>query len=766
MPSARGSRRPRHLPGFRRASQVMRLLGRAAPVPGAPPVTTFSALDAPVRVAFDPRAIPRVQAQSARDALFAEGFLHARERAFQMDMARRWSCGRLAELLGPAGLPFDRFTRQLGLAASASEAPDTWSEAVQRQADAYVAGVNAAFSTLPVPSEHRLLKVPLEPWTLRDTAAVAGQLAWLLNDVWQTRWAEHRLAQRPEVWAWLHPPGWPPVSTVIVPGTGSASSVAGAGGVGSNNWVVSGAHTVSGRPLLANDPHLPILFPSTWYAVHLDAPDLGVFGASIPGVPGVIIGQNRDIAWGVTNVNPDVQDLYRVVLDADGRHYQVDDHSYELDTRVESVGIRGREAVTVTCRRTRWGPVIAEDGAGAVVSLAWTGLSPSPVVPAVLDLNRAQDWATFNTALTEWTVPAQNFVYADRQGHIGYVMAGALPRRGERSPAPLVDGNTRRYAWDGFWSPASHPRVFDPPTGILVTANNPVVGDAAAVPVPGRFTLGDRARRIHERLAEPAPHAHSVDTFRAIQQDVHAERLVALSRRLAAHSALPPRLAPLLAQFDGRLTADAAAPTLLHLFCWSVVPPWVHEALNEPFFPAETPGAPGSHPYPERLWEVVGDRLVALVLFHWDTLDIATGIAQALATGTRALGPDPAAWAWGDARLIRAFHPLASAIRLAPVFARPRIRLGGDGSTVLQTPEIPDAVPWPRPVRITPSWRAVLDAGDPSGARSVLATGQSGHPLSPHYDDQVEAFVAGALFPIGPGMSVAGGFTLAPPGDA
>ena len=753
-------RRPRHLPGFRRASQVLRLLGRAAPVPDAPPSTSFAALDAPVRVAFDPRGVPRVEAQSARDALFAQGFLHARERAFQMDMARRWTAGRLAELLGPAGLPFDRFTRQLGLGASANEAPDTWPEAVRREADAYVAGVNAAFATLPVPSEHRLLKVTLEPWTIRDTAADAGQLAWLLNDVWQVRWAESRLAQRPEVWAWLHPPGWPPVPTVIVPGTGSAAMVAGAGGVGSNNWVVSGAHTASGRPLLANDPHLPILFPSTWYAVHLDAPDLGVFGVSIPGLPGVIIGQNRDLAWGVTNVNPDVQDLYRVVLEEDGRHYQVDGQPYELDTRVEAVAVRGGQTVPVTCRRTLWGPVMAEDDAGAVVSLAWTGLSPSPVVPAVLDLNRAHDWDTFKAALAQWTVPAQNFVYADRQGHIGYVMAGELPRRPERSPTPLVDGNTRRFAWDGFWPPARHPCMFDPPTGLIVTANNPVVGDEAAVPVPGRFTLGDRARRIHERLAETD--AHTLDTFRAIQQDVHAERLMALSRRLAQHPALPPRLAPLLAQWDGRLTPDAAAPTLLHLFCWSAVPPRVQEALNQPFFPGETPGAPGSHPYPERLWELVGDRLVALVLFHWDTLDIAAGLSAAVATATRALGPDPAAWAWGDARVIRAFHPLASAARLAPVFARPRMRLGGDALTVLQTPEIPDAVSWPRPVRITPSWRVVLDPGDSSAAWSVLATGQSGHPLSPHYDDQMDAFAGGALFPLGPGMVVAGGFTLAP----
>ena len=764
MRTPRRPRRPRHLPGFRRTSQILRLLGRMAPVPGEPPVTTFAELGGPVRVSFDPRAVPRVEGRSAADVLFAEGFLHARERAFQMDMSRRWTYGRLAELLGPAALPFDRLTRQLGLGAIAQATPDTWPEAVQRQVGAYVAGVNAAFSTLPTPTEHRLLKMPLEPWTLADTAAVAGQLAWILNDVWQVRWAAHRLAQHPDVWAWLHPPTWPPVSTVIVPGTGRASFSPGATGVGSNNWVVSGAHTVSGHALLANDPHLPILFPSTWYAVHLEAPDLEVFGVSIPGVPGVIIGQNRDIAWGVTNVDPDVQDLYRVVLDPDGLHYQVDGQSHEVETRVESIGVRGAEPATVTCRRTLWGPVVVEDETGAAVSLAWTGLAPSPMAAAVLALNRARDWETFNAALESWTVPAQNFVYADRQGHIGYVMAGTLPRRRERSSAPLVDGNTQRYAWDGFLPFLSQPRVFDPPAGILVTANNPVVGDDAPVPVPGRFTEGDRARRIHARLAETG--SHSVDTFRAIQQDVHADRLLALARRLVEHPALPPRLTPLLNQFDGALTVDAAAPTFLHLFCWSVVPPGVRDALNEPFFPAEAPGTPGSHPHPERLWELVADRLVALVLFHWDTLDIAAGIEQALTTGIRALGPDPGAWAWGDARLIRPFHPLGSVARIAAVFARPRIRLGGDGTTVLQTPEIPDAVPWPRPVQITPSWRGILDPGDPSAARSVLATGQSGHPLSTHYDDQVSAFVAGDLFPIGPGMAVADGFTLAPPSGA
>lgn len=742
----------------------MTLLGRLAPVPGTPPITTFAGLDAPVHVAFDPRATPRVEAQSARDALFAQGFLHARERAFQMDMARRWSAGRLAELLGPSGLPFDRFTRPLGLAASAHEAPDTWPDAIRRQAEAYVAGINAAFSTLPIPSEHRFLKVALEPWTLADTALVAGQLAWLLNDVWQARWAQHRLADRPDVWAWIHPPDWPPVSAVIVPGTGSAAPHAGTAGAGSNNWVVSGAHTASGHPLLANDPHLPTVFPSTWYAVYLESPDLSVFGASIPGIPGVIVGQNRDIAWGVTNVNPDVQDLYRVVLAADGRHYQVDEESYELDTHVESVGVRAGQPVAVPCRRTCWGPVVAEDGPSAVVSLAWPGLAPSPVVPAVLGLNRAQDWEAFTAALAEWTVPAQNFVYADRQGHIGYLMAGALPRRPERAPGPLVDGNTRRGAWDGFWPAASHPHLWDPPGGVVVTANNPVVGDKFAVPVPGRFTLGDRARRIRELLDET--HQHTVETFAAIQLDVYAEQLVSLARRLAQHPALPPALVPLLDQFDGRLTADAAAPTLLHLFCWSAVPGWVREALDQPFFPGQAPGAPGAHPHPERLWELLGDRLVALVLFHWDTLDIAGGIAQAVATGTQALGPDPLAWTWGDARIVRALHPLATAARLAPVFGRPRIRLGGSSLTVLQAPEIPDPVPWPRPVRITPSWRMVLDPQDPSAAQSAIATGQSGHPLSPHYDDAVDPFAAGALFRLGPSMPVSGGFTLRPPDGA
>ncbi len=752
-----GSRR-RHLPGFRRTRALLRLLGRSAPLPGAPPVTTFSGLGHPVHTAFDARAVPRLTGATAADVLFAEGYLHGRERAFQMDVARRAAYGRLAALVGPGGLPFDRFTRRLGLAAIAQATPATWPEPVQRLVQAYVGGVNAAFTTLPTPTEHRLLKVPLEPWTAADTASVSFQLGWLLNDTWQTKWARHRLADRPEVWDWLYPANFPPARAVIVPGTGSARA-AGALGGGSNNWVAAGRHTASGHPLLANDPHLPPQLPSVWYQVHLDAPDLAVWGVSLAGVPGVVIGQNSHLAWGVTNVDPDVQDLYRVVLDPDGQHYQVDGARHEIGVREEAISVRGAAPEPLTCRDTVWGPVVADDSAGNPVSLAWTGLAPSPLAGAILHLNQAHDWDSFNAALSDWWAPAQNFVYADRDGHIGYVMAGRIPVRGAAAES-IADGNSRRHAWDGFVPFANAPRVLDPPSGFIVTANNPVVGLEAPTPVPGRFSQGDRAARIQHLLEATGP--HTPQTFAAIQMDVHSDPLAALAQRLLAHPALPEPAAALLASFEGSTDPGQTAPTLLYLFCLAALPPAVRDGLDRPFFADLTPGPAGSHPFPERLWELLGDRLPALVLHHWDHLDVRGALEGALAEGARAFGPDMRGWTWARARRVRGAHLFGTVPRLAPAFLRPALDLGGDTTTPLQSVMSLAPDPWPRAVRIMPSYRQIVDPAEPAAALGVLAAGQSGHPLSPHYDDMTEAFLAGALWPMGPGMATASGFTLSP----
>ena len=338
-------------------------------------------------------------------------------------------------------------------------------------------------------------------------------------------------------------------------------------------------------------------------------------------------------------------------------------------------------------------------------------------------------------------------------------MAGRIPVRAAAAES-LADGNSQRHAWTGFIPWANGPRVLDPPSGFIVTANNPVVGKDAATPIPGRYSQGDRAARIQRLLEATGP--HTPETFAAIQRDVHSDPLAALAQRLLAHPALPARAASLLASFDGSTAPDQAAPTLLYLFCLAALPPVVREGLDRPFFADIPLGPPGSHPFPERMWDLLGDRLPTLTLHHWDRVDIRTALQEALAEGARAFGPDLHEWTWGRARRARGAHPLGTVPRLAPAFLRPALDLGGDTTTPLQSVMSLAPGPWPRPVRIMPSYRQIVDPADPAAAWGVLAAGQSGHPLSPHYDDMTAAFRAGTLWPMGPGMATASGFTLSP----
>ncbi len=747
-----------HLKGFRRTGHLFRLLGMLKPVTRLEPSLFTSALQDVVEITRDDVGVPHIQAAHMLDALFVQGFVHGRERAFQMDLSRRLPQGQLSELLGPAGLPYDRFMRRLNVSYWANQAPATWSENTQAYVARYVDGVNYAFQTQPLPPEHRFLKAPLREWTVQDSNAIIYQLAWTLNSIWNSKWVFDQLDSQDETKSWLFGPLDVDTPT-IVPNTGCYDAW-GTIGVGSNNWVVDGAHSETGGPLLANDPHLMPQLPSIWYEMFLEGGPMHVFGASLPGSPGIIIGQNQHIAWGVTNVDPDVQDLHRIQMEPDGEHYQIDGELKALQTRTEVIHVRGKSDETLTCAQSEWGPIIFDEAGGKKIALSWTGFQPLPMVQAVLRINRAHDWETFNNALAEWWVPAQNFVYADSAGHIGYIAAGRIPTRDGGPWRGVVDGNDGRYKWTGWREWTEMPRIVDPEQGYIVTANNPVVGNADTAPLFGRYSLGVRAQRIGELIRQRPK--HSAESFKAIQRDVFSQPLLQLARLLDQES-IPAPWRQALKGFSGEASADSPAPTVLYFFAVHAVPQAVRKGLDRPFFPGVKPGNPGTHPFPENFWELMGERLLSAVIMHWAEIDVAAAVRSAHSRLQEAFGPTPANWAWGKAHQAQLFHPFTAVKMLQPLFGRKPLPMGGDLYTPLQTAFALDPqLPWPRGVSFMPSYRQIMDVVAPVESIAVHLTGQSGHPLSSHYDNLIAPYLDGTYFPLGPGMMTHAWFQMAP----
>ncbi len=747
------------LPGFHRTTQMLRWLGMLKPSPRVTgEVLVEEGLQHPVEVRWDDAGVPHITAQSMDDALFAQGFLHARERAFQMDLSRRLPAGELAELLGEAGLPYDRFMRRLNLRKWAELAPTTWSAETLTHATSYIKGVNWAFGQIK-PAEHRLLKEPLRPWTLEDTNLLVYQLAWTLNSIWTAKWGYEAAKEWENIRDWLFGP-LPSPGVTIIPGTG-AGIMWGTRGIGSNNWVVDGAHSLTGKPLLANDPHLAPQLPSIWYEMFIEGGSLRVFGASLPGAPGIVIGQNRVIAWGVTNVDPDVQDLYRIEMEPDGTHYRVDDELQELLVREEVLKVRGKPHETILVETSHTGPIIHTEEDGKKIALNWTGFQALPVLESIFGINKAHDWETFVFALAQWWVPAQNFVYADQGGHIGYICAGRIPTHDQGPFLGVADGNTRSTGWTGVIEWTDMPRLFDPPEGFAVSANNPVVGERATPYVAGRYSLGHRAQRI-TTLLEATPQ-HDAESFAKIQQDVYSEPLHQIAQRLLQFAGLPEPWRELLAGFDGQADATSPVPTMLYLFMVEGLPKSLKDFMDRPFFPAMSPGMPGSHPFPETFWDLLGERIGPLLLSLWDQVDIAGAINRASAVGRRGFGPDLKKWQWGQAHQAIPFHPFSAVKLLRPVFSRQALSTPGDFYTPFQAAfSLEPRLDWPRSVLFMPSYRQILNLGNPKESVAIHLTGQAGHPLSQRYDNLLVPYQEGKYFPLGPGMQTARGFEMLP----
>lgn len=740
---------------LKQAKQVLSPLAGEQALPG---------LQQPVEVLRDRWGVAHIYAQNAHDLFMAQGYVVAQDRLFQIDLWRRVGVGELAEIYGASSVDGDRFARLMLYRGEMQAEWTSYAPDAKEIATAFTAGINAWIDQVGdrLPIEFSTLGYRPKKWRPEDVLARMSGLIMVSN--WEKELARARLIAEVGVeQARRLSPTDPPVDYVLDPqlDTSLFAAPISAGfqaatrplkfvpaQTESNNWVVDGTLSASGKPLLASDPHRATTLPSLRYLVHLNAPGWNVIGAGEPALPGVAIGHNDRVAWGFTIVGTDQADL--VVEETspdDARQYRVGDRWEAMRVVSESIAVKGREQpVTTELRFTRHGPVIYQDEAKRVaVVLKWVGSEPgSAAYLASLSVGRVQSAAELVQSLERWKIPALNFVYADREGQIGWVAAGLTPVRPHHKGILPVSGATGHGDWNGFLPVADLPQIHNPPRHFVATANQKILPPGYTQSIAYDWAAPYRYQRIEQRLSEPGP--FTINDFQAIQHESTsplAQQLLQLVRsRPAAFSNEQAATVKLLVEWDGNLTRESAAAAL-----YSV---WLQELMNR-FYADRLPqplrlerGDLRSHQVLlanllEPNQPIFGDQPLAAR----DRL-LNESLAAAVERLRKRLGDDPQAWQWGKLHTATFEHPLGSfspaheqAFNLGPV-AR-----SGDSTTPNNTRANEEF----RQIHGA-SYRHVFDLADWDRGVATSTPGQSGQLGSPHYDDLLKLWASEQYFPL------------------
>lgn len=778
----------------------------------------LAGLEAPVEIYRDEYGVPHIYAQTSHDLFMAQGYVHAQDRYWQMEFWRRIGAGRLSEYFGEATLGTDIYLRTVGFARVAEQEYAQAEPVIKAALEAYAEGVNAYTQTrspAELGIEFQLLAlqgidVTVAPWTPVNTLTWAKVMSQdlggnmddelysveLIRRVGLEKAADFQPAFRSdfpvivpdEELDYVEGGGQAALpdadtlayladlNTTLVGAFDPAQSLAfGSGdGIGSNNWAVSGDLTTTGMPLLANDPHLGIQMPSIWYEVGLHCVEVNaacpynVRGYSFAGAPGVIIGHNDRIAWGVTNTGPDVQDLYiERVNPSNPNQYEVNGEWVDMDIVYETIDVQGQdEPVVLRVRSTHHGPIITDFGGNAefssfgvnvtpqlptdmrdgleltALSLRWTALEPNTTFQSVLMIDRAQNWDDFRAALARWDVPAQNFVYADVEGNIGYQMPGIIPIREQGDGSLPVPGWVDVYEWTGYIPFDELPRAFNPEQGYIATANQAVVHDEIYPYLLGtEWDHGYRAARIVDML-EAQRGSISADIVAEIQGDNlngSALEILPYLKDLSFEDPTVSQQRDWLLAWDAQMDMDSGEAALYAHF-------WVR--LVDGLFNDELPSTlytGGGSRQQDALYHLLGDPRNA----WWDDVDtpdvtemrddiLRSAFEKGYADAIEMLGDNPANWRWGDVHTadFRNGTLGESGIGLIEgIFNRgPVAASGGNGQV--------NATSWsvkePFAVSSVPSMRQIIDLGDLSNSLMMHTTGQSGHPYHRHYADFID----------------------------
>jgi penicillin amidase len=758
----------------------------------------LAGLKGEVVIRRDAYGVPHITAQSREDVCMAQGYVMAQDRLWQMDVVRRAAGGRVSEIVGPVALTSDRNFRTLGLAEAADRDVALLDPDEKQMLEAYSQGVNAYIDghldRLPI--EFTMLRYQPEHWRPADTLLVVGYMYQTLTSTWRGELARLDASQRlgKERAAFLfnddtpyeHPivgVTAPPAKAVAgmssnatkkdaspfaltsqpIPPSNSASDDAGwtlangvlgefddavRAGIGSNNWVVDGSHTVSGKPLLANDTHLTLNVPDIWYLIHMTVGNLSTEGFTLPGAPGIVIGHNNSIAWGFTNDGADVQDLYAETFNpTNGLEYRVNGQWAEAQIRPEIIIVKGGLPEHLPVVVTRHGPIMSRKG-DTGFALRWTATEPGGLAHSYFKIQFANNWQEFREDLRDAFGPAQNAVYADTAGHIGFIVAARIPIRkcgawppGD-SPLPAnipcggapMPGENSEYEWQGYIPFDELPQILDPPDGIIATANSRVAGPGYPHYLSAFLAPPWRTDRIFTLLSQSKKFAP--DDFAAIQADVVQEFNIILAKALvkAATNVKPvdPRtnkLIGMIANWDGHMTPASVEAT----FVDQVGAAFGH-ILLQPYYGETT--ATGGEIFLERILREQPADWLPPGTTNYDVLLIASA-DRAVADLTNSMNQkDIAAWTWGNRNKLLMTHPLGASGILAKIFSiGPVAHAGGPGCI--------DALGRSE----GPSMRLVADLSNWDNSFMEITTGESGQLGSDHYSDQYPSWFARTPLP-------------------
>jgi penicillin G amidase len=748
--------------------------------PAALNTSGIKGLTAPVSITKDQWGVPHIRAKTDLDAFYAQGFVHAQDRLWQMELNRRIGAGRLSEILGTAALDQDKFLRTWGFYRAAQTAYPALEPRSKAILESYAAGVNAVIAQGNLPIEFSLLGVKPEPWQPADSLVWSKMLAFNLSSNWNNELENTQILEKlgldgfnalkpqyskpyptilraEDYQGKLNIPGFePPMAkpTVISSALATAMQTVEAtaktlreqygigyeNGLGSNNWVVAGSRTESGKPLLANDPHLAFQAPSLWYLADLKGDTLSAIGATLPGVPGVVLGRNERIAWGATNTAPDTQDLF--LLELENGAYKTPNGMVKLETREEIFKVGGREEKHII-RSTAYGPIISDLAAVGVklpetqaIALRFVALEPNDTtLDAFIGFNYAQNWNEFKTALRRYVTPQQNFVYADDTGNIGYYAPGKIPIRNwdGRFPATASTGAN----WSGYAAFEDLPNVVNPREGFIVTANNRTLPFGASLPEYSTYTEGYRAGRIRELILETPK--HTVATMRAAQNDnesLVSRELIPGLLALTPKSEAAKRLQNEVRNWDNKANIDSTGATAFAFYYRELTRVLEDEIDNkyfdEPNFliPAFTKGSP-----------YCDDKRTT-------PLETCTVIMQnALENGAAALekqlGSNAGEWVWRKVHIAQ-FNALIGSNPTIGFFVNRSIPTNGSRLTV----NVGNYNQETLIQRAGVSFRSIFDFSSLNKSRYIHPMGQSGDPFSRDYDNLLPLWRDGLDIPM------------------
>ncbi|MRX72445.1 penicillin acylase family protein [Bacillus lacus] len=714
-----------------------------------------------VTVSRDEKGVPHVYAENEQDLYIAQGYVQAQDRLFQMDLSRRQASGTLSEAVGEAAVDRDKFFRTLGLRRAAEKSYQNYEHNSKKVLQWFADGVNAfiqdASQKGSLPPEFTVLGYQPQPWTPVDSLTIGKYMAFDLGGHWSGQafryWA---LQTFPKEKAMELFPSYPKDAPHILESYQQAkldledsftSAVIPPEHNGSNNWVLSGSKSASGKPLLADDPHLSLGTPSIWYQMHLATDALNVSGVIFAGIPGIILGHNKHIAWGVTNTGPDVQDLYIEKRHPNDPHVFLYNEKWEKANVIEEpIRVKNGTAIPYEVIETRHGPIISEfahdQKKRTALSMKWTALQPSAELQAILNMNKAQNWNEFEKALEDFHVPAQNFVFADIHGNIAYKANGKIPIRKKGDGMLPVPGWTDEYEWEGFIPYEKLPKSVNPEKGYIATANNKVVSDSYPYHISHHWAQPYRYMRIAEFLEEKE--TYTLDDMQNLQMDIknlYAKEF--LPRFLMKLQALPlteieEAALRELTNWDGQDDKNSPAPLIFHLWMKQIA-----DVLFKDSIPKKM----------DKLFEgkqSITDELLRRSFSEKDPVWIKEkgGINKVLAVSfhqtinklDEQYGNDPATWKWGHYHQLDFPHPLSSASGLLKSILNPvkPTPLGGSQITVMAANYGQDGI-----VRHGASWRFTIDMADSSKGHHIVGPGQSGHFRSRWYHDQYQDWVQG-----------------------